>query len=258
MAQRRVGLALVAGAHAGHVLQGYRRREGAPWRNAARRRAEDTVLQHRGPDRLVIFDGDDPASARGFAATWGTLDDVIAGGCSSSHVRLLRTRDGLVLEFGGRVSAAGGAGWASARTRDAEPPWDLAPFDGIRLRVRGDGQRYKLALRDQRGLAAPAWEASFDTVAGEWVVLRLPWSAFSRGGFGVTWRDGGGPPRLRTRHIASLQLLLSRFDDASPTAVHVGAPCHERAEHAAHGFGRRNPFFAEGPFALLVQARAFF
>jgi len=33
--------------------------------------------KHRGPDRLVIFDGDDPAFTRAFSHTWGTLDDVV-------------------------------------------------------------------------------------------------------------------------------------------------------------------------------------
>ena len=175
-------------------------------------------------------------------------------------MRLLRTRAGIVLEFAGSVSARGGAGWASARSRDASPPYDLAPYDGLRLRLRGDGQRYKLALRDTPGWAEPAWEASFDTVAGEWCAVRLPWAAFKRGGFGVTWRDGGRAPQLRTLHVTSLQLLLSRFDgDANGNedggAVHVGAPCHERREHWSRDRRGRNPFFAEGPFELLVQAR---
>ena len=82
--------------------------------------------------------------------------------------------------------------------------------------------------------------------------MRLPWASFRRGGFGWTWRDGGGAPQLRIRHVTSLQLLLSRFDGDDGGAVHVGAPCHERRDRAAHC---RNPFFADGPFELLVQAR---
>jgi hypothetical protein len=79
------------------------------------------------------------------------------GGASCSHVRLLRTRDGVVLQFAGAVSAAHGGGFASARSRDADPPWDLRTFDGVRLRVRGDGQRYKCARRARAARAsAPA------------------------------------------------------------------------------------------------------
>jgi hypothetical protein len=127
-------------------------------------------------------------------------------------VRLLRTRDGVVLQFGGTVSAARGGGFASARTRDADPLWDLSSYDGVRLHLKGDGQRYKLALRDECGYLAPAWEAHVDTVAGAWTTARLPWRDFYRAGFGWTWRDGGRAPRLRLRHIHSLQILLSKFE----------------------------------------------
>ena len=177
-------------------------------------------------------------------------------------MRLLRTRDGVVLQLAGEVSAAHGGGFASARTRDADPPWDLTPYDGIRLRLRGDGQRYKcggalraracahllcihtfaahipsfrLALRDEYGWMAPAWEAPVDTVAGAWSTVRLPWRDFRRGGFGVTWRDGSRVPQLRLRHITSLQILLSKFECAPHAATGGGlvAACMFADLHAS-------------------------
>jgi hypothetical protein len=146
----------------------------------------------------------------------------------------------------------------------------------------------RLALRDECGWLAPAWEAHFDTVAGAWTTVRLPWRDFQRAGFGWTWRDGGRVPQLRLRHIHSLQILLSKFEcaprscvmpdthmracsavsmsmhthatdalarrsDVARAGVHVGAPCHERAHHTHARGGGLNPFFAEGPFELLVQ-----
>jgi hypothetical protein len=46
---------------------------------------------------------------------------------------------------------------------------------------------------------------------------------------------------------------LARRSDVARAGVHVGAPCHERAHHAHARGGGLNPFFAEGPFELLVQ-----
>ncbi len=73
-------------------------------------------------------------------------------------MRLLRTRDGVVMQFAGSVSTARGGGFASARTRDADPPWDVSAFDGVRLHIKGDGQRYKCvsARADTRNRASPA------------------------------------------------------------------------------------------------------
>ena len=45
-----------------------------------------------------------------------------------------------------QVSEGGGGGFASVRTKNFEPALDLGAYEGLELRVRGDGQRYKCAL----------------------------------------------------------------------------------------------------------------
>jgi hypothetical protein len=52
--------------------------------------------------------------------------------------------------------------------------------------------------------------------------------------------------------------LLTRLcrSDVAHAGVHVGAPCHERTHHGGGANRDLNPFFAEGPFELQIQARA--
>ena len=45
------------------------------------------------------------------------------------------------------------------------------------MRVRGDGRRYKLILRDTEGFFALSYHASFDTVEGEWIDVEFPFDA---------------------------------------------------------------------------------
>ena len=44
-----------------------------------------------------------------------------------------------------------------------EPPMDLGKMRGVAMRVRGDGQRYKLLLRDTVEWFADAFEAECES-----------------------------------------------------------------------------------------------
>lgn len=54
---------------------------------------------------------------------------------------------GPVGTFTGVVRTENNGGFASVRTRNFEPPLDLSPYEGLRLRVKGTGSRFKLILR---------------------------------------------------------------------------------------------------------------
>jgi hypothetical protein len=219
----------------------------------------DPVSETRKGGGLVLFDGADPETRHTFAERWGTIDDWLVGGCSISSVQLLRSQDaGLVLDWHGVTSAATSFGWASARMKDASPAYNLTPFDGISLRVCGDGQRYKLALRCEQGLMAPTWESAFDTIRDEWTTVRLPFASFVPFG----WRHSGADSRLRLHHVTGVQLLISAWDvpssirpgyEADDQGLHVSAPHHRHHGASDWMYGPRNPLFGEGPFQLWVQ-----
>lgn len=48
--------------------------------------------------------------------------------------------------FAGEVKTSNSGGFVSVRTRNASPPLDLSSYDALRLRVKGDGNRYKFSM----------------------------------------------------------------------------------------------------------------
>lgn len=47
-------------------------------------------------------------------------------------------------------------------------PEDLSPYDGLELRVEGDGRRYKLIIRTSRDWDTVGYTIGFDTVKDQW------------------------------------------------------------------------------------------
>lgn len=121
------------------------------------------------PPTLRIFDFADPSRASAFAP----VDDVVMGGRSGSRV----ASEAGLLVFSGEVSLAQGGGFASIRSRPEQ--LGLAGHDGLVLRLRGDGHRYKVNLCQDEALDGVTWQAPFETVAGEWRELGLPFAAFA-------------------------------------------------------------------------------
>ena len=54
-------------------------------------------------------------------------------------------------------------------------PFNATGFDGVRVRVRGDGNRYKFRLKPNTkfdNTPERQYQAAFDTVKGEWIEVR--------------------------------------------------------------------------------------
>ncbi|CAN0451650.1 unnamed protein product [Discosporangium mesarthrocarpum] len=74
------------------------------------------------------------------------------GGVSESSLRLVPgageegSSGNLGAVFGGEVRTSNSGGFVSARTRNLSPPLDLGGYDALRLRVQGDGNRYKFIV----------------------------------------------------------------------------------------------------------------
>lgn len=155
---------------------------------------------------------------------WGALDDVVMGGVSQSGTQLLP--EGLA--FTGYVSTANSGGFASVRTRNFAPPLDLSTYHGIELRIKGDGQRYKFFLRDGAGWDTIAYAHSFDTVANNWITVRIPFAEMNAVQRARIVQRGP----LNPSNIYSLQVMLSKFE-------------YDR---------QLNPHFTAGPFQLLIES----
>lgn len=158
---------------------------------------------------------------------WGALDDIVMGGVSASSFQQV---DGAAL-FTGNVSTANSGGFASIRTRNFDPAIDLSHSAGIELRIKGDGNRYKFLIRDDDKWDSIAYSYSFDTAAGEWIVVRIPFSVLIPVFRAKTLKDANS---INTRSIRSLQLMLSKFEYD----------------------GGLNPRFKAGTFQLFVRSIA--
>jgi uncharacterized protein YbjT (DUF2867 family) len=174
-------------------------------------------------DEKVIFDFTHPSTE--LKNIWGALDDVVMGGVSASNIQLVEN----TALFSGNVSTANSGGFASVRTRNFDPPFNLSGYEGVELRVKGDGQRYKLFLRTDTKWDSLAYSYSFDTVANTWINIRVPFAELVPVFRAKTVNDA---PLIESSKINSFQLMLSKFEYD----------------------GALNPHFSAGTFALQVES----
>lgn len=132
---------------------------------------------------------------------WQPINDGVMGGLSSS--RLSPTEDGTGV-FEGTVSLANNGGFASIRARIDTT--DLSAHDGLAIRFRGDGKRYRIRLRTDQRFDGIAYQADFETSAGEWKTVEIPFSSFEATFRGRTLDD---VPALNTAEICQLGFMIA-------------------------------------------------
>ncbi|KAK3431156.1 hypothetical protein EUGRSUZ_E02785 [Eucalyptus grandis] len=162
---------------------------------------------------------------------WGALDDVVMGGVSESTFVMDSKggeNGGPTGVFRGVVSTANNGGFTSIRTKNFTVAEDLSAYDGLELRLKGDGHRYKLIVRLSRDWDTVGYTASFDTVGGQWQSVRLPFSSLRPIFRARTVTDA---PPFDPSSIVSLQLMFSKFEYD----------------------GKLNPSFVEGAFQLPIS-----
>jgi uncharacterized protein YbjT (DUF2867 family) len=170
----------------------------------------------------LIFDFRQPSQQ--LQQLWGALDDVVMGGISESN---LKFTSGVGL-FVGNVSTANSGGFASVRTKNLNPPLDLTGYEGIELRVCGDGKRYKFFIRSDDRWDGVGYAYSFDTVPNIWMTVRIPFAELI-----PVFRAKTAPTAtpFNSSQVYSLQLMLSKFEYD----------------------GALNPKFTPGAFSLQVE-----
>jgi len=142
--------------------------------------------------RCVDFAGGSPP--------WRSIDDVVMGGRSSSGMEI---HDGVAV-FSGTVSLENNGGFASVRSAPAR--YDLSDFDGILVRLRGDGKRYAVRIRTTDAFDDVSYQAKIRPPDGEWREIFLPFSDFQpvfRG------RKVRGHPPLDPSQIRAFGLLIA-------------------------------------------------
>lgn len=182
----RVAVVLFAAGH----LQPDTRRGFALHRDTDHRRDNPTMLK-----TLFVFDRSEAVSA------WSAIDDRVMGGVSRSALRFDPAGHAV---FSGQVAPDNNGGFASVRA--SVTPLPAGEIDAIELVVRGDGRRYKLNLRIDRGFDGVNYQAGWVTPAGIWTRLALPLADFR-----PTWRGRAvaDAPALRSASIEQVGLMIA-------------------------------------------------
>ena len=147
---------------------------------------------------------------------WRTVNDTVMGGVSDST--FVATADGAA--FQGTVSLARGGGFASVRA--PEGTFDLSGAAGLRLRLRGDNQRYKLTMYTHPG-GRISYRVPFEAPSS-WTDLTLSFADLvpHRRGRRVPGAPPFDPARVRTlglligdKQAGSFRLDLQRITAVS-------------------------------------------
>lgn len=152
-------------------------------------RMEDSEIEEK-----IVFDfspGGEP---------WPNLDDPVMGGLSRSAMSL----GGGTAVFEGVVSLENNGGFASLRSRPAEH--DLEGFDGLVLRVRGDGKIYGVRLRTDAAFDGVSYQAPLATEDGRWIEVQLTFDLFRPAFRGRGLRDY---PALDPGAIKTFGLIIA-------------------------------------------------
>jgi uncharacterized protein YbjT (DUF2867 family) len=171
----------------------------------------------------TLFDFTNPSAD--IKEIWGAIDDVVMGGVSESNIRLINNR----AVFSGNVSTANNGGFASVRSRNFENPLDLSNYEGIELRVQGDGKRYKFIIRNEEKWDGVGYCYSFDTIYNCQTTIRIPFKELIPVFRAKTIRDAG---TFDASKVYSMQLMLSKFEYD----------------------GALNPNFSPGLFSLEIES----
>ncbi len=145
---------------------------------------------------------------------WYAINDGVMGGVSQGRARI--TGDG-VLVFSGVVSLENNGGFASIRSEPA--PLQIRGASGIKLRVKGDGRRYKVNLKLDTAFDGVQYQAEFRPPPGEWTTVPLPFSSFAPKFRGRPVPDA---PPLDPARIVTVGFLISD-KQAGPFALEIGS-----------------------------------
>jgi NADH dehydrogenase [ubiquinone] 1 alpha subcomplex assembly factor 1 len=132
--------------------------------------SEPEPLNKKSAEALMLTD----FSADSPDLDWYVQNDNVMGGRSEGG---FETKEQGELVFAGSTNTNGG-GFSSIRTQPFQ--LDLSKYNGIQLRVKGDGRRYTWQLQTTaryRGFPVSYW-ADFETVDGEWSTVNIPFATF--------------------------------------------------------------------------------
>jgi monofunctional biosynthetic peptidoglycan transglycosylase len=116
-------------------------------------------------NQLTLFDFQAPAEL----SDWIIVNDGVMGGLSHSKIGL--SGDGAAV-FQGAVSLENNGGFSSTRT--VPRAYGLDDYEGVVLSVKGDGKKYQFRIRTNDRFDGISYRCHFETEAGKWITVRVP------------------------------------------------------------------------------------
>ena len=149
---------------------------------------------------------------------WICVNDGVMGGLSGSQIRYL---DGDMAVFSGIVSLENKGGFASSRMKLESGK--LAGCKTVRIRLKGDGKKYKFRIGLDDQWDGITYSADFLTEKDVWMEIELPFYEFK-----PTFRgrilDHAGP--LDPAKIQQIGLLISDSQSGSFSIVLDWIKCY--------------------------------
>tara|TARA_B100000963_G_C22632215_1_gene675545 strand:- start:591 stop:1145 length:555 start_codon:yes stop_codon:yes gene_type:complete len=130
---------------------------------------------------------------------WTIVNDDVMGGISNSEIFINEEKH---LIFKGYLSLENNGGFASSRLDISKKNLNEVKF--FKIKLKGDGNNYKLRLREKNMRAS--YSCDFKSRKDEWIIVKLPIEKFILSWRGYTYSNY---PSLNIDKIGSLSLHIS-------------------------------------------------
>lgn len=155
---------------------------------------------------VLLDDFSDGDAISAIGTRWQFFTDGVMGGVSTGSAGITDTDGGKALRLAGTVSLENNGGFIQTALPLAQRGYaDVSQFTGIRLRVKGNGERYYLHMRtDQTRLPWMYFAASFNATE-QWQTIEIPFSDFR-------FESGRGTPNLKRVSRIAVVAAKKAFD----------------------------------------------
>jgi monofunctional biosynthetic peptidoglycan transglycosylase len=119
---------------------------------------------------ILMYDFDNPEELE----RWRIVNDGVMGGLSKGQIVLTYNSTAI---FKGTISLENRGGFASTRT--VPYAYKLDGYEGILLRVKGDGKNYQFRVRTDDRFDGISYRYEFNTDNNTWKTIAIPFDDFA-------------------------------------------------------------------------------
>jgi monofunctional biosynthetic peptidoglycan transglycosylase len=130
---------------------------------------------------------------------WRIVNDGVMGGLSSSNAIV---KDDKIV-FTGNVSLENNGGFASLRSPVKD--YDFSEFTGLELKLKTDGKRYSISMKETSYFTGYFYTKSFETKKDEWIVIQIPFDQLKLYYFG---QETNSNKIIPLNNIKEISLLI--------------------------------------------------